>query len=79
MKAISLALILLTAATVAIAQVDEAKQAIDKGEYVPDAVVVSAVKDRTLEPDCANGFLLDGFPRTIAQAEARPPQRVPAR
>jgi adenylate kinase len=43
---------------------------IDKGEYVPDDVVISAVKARTCEPDCKNGFLLDGFPRTIAQAEA---------
>jgi adenylate kinase len=43
---------------------------IDQGEYVPDDVVVQAVKARTCEPDCANGFLLDGFPRTIAQAEA---------
>ena len=43
---------------------------IDKGEYVPDDVVVQAVRARTCEPDCANGFLLDGFPRTIAQAEA---------
>jgi adenylate kinase len=43
---------------------------IDKGEYVPDDVVVNAVKARTCEPDCAKGFLLDGFPRTIAQAEA---------
>ncbi len=43
---------------------------IDRGEYVPDEVVVNAVKARTSEPDCANGFLLDGFPRTIAQAEA---------
>lgn len=43
---------------------------IERGEYVPDSVVVSAVKARTGEPDCANGFLLDGFPRTIPQAEA---------
>jgi len=43
---------------------------IDKGEYVPDDVVVGAVKARTCEPDCKDGFLLDGFPRTIAQAEA---------
>jgi adenylate kinase len=43
---------------------------IDKGEYVPDDVVVAAVKARTCQPDCKNGFLLDGFPRTIAQAEA---------
>ena len=45
---------------------------IDKGEYVPDEVVVNAVKARTGEPDCANGFLLDGFPRTIAQAGSIP-------
>ena len=43
---------------------------IDKGEYVPDEVVVSAVKKRTCEADCAHGFLLDGFPRTLAQAIA---------
>lgn len=43
---------------------------IEKGEYVPDEVVVNAVRSRTSEPDCKNGFLLDGFPRTIAQAEA---------
>jgi adenylate kinase len=43
---------------------------IDKGEYVPDEIVINAVKVRTCEPDCKNGFLLDGFPRTIAQAEA---------
>ena len=43
---------------------------IDKGEYVPDEVVIQAVKARTLEPDCAEGFLLDGFPRTIPQAGA---------
>lgn len=43
---------------------------IDKGEYIPDEVVINAVKTRTCEPDCQDGFLLDGFPRTIAQAEA---------
>ena len=43
---------------------------IDKGEYVPDEVVIQAVKFRTAEDDCINGFLLDGFPRTIPQAEA---------
>lgn len=42
---------------------------IEKGEYVPDEVVVNAVKERTLEPDCAKGFLLDGFPRTVPQAQ----------
>ena len=43
---------------------------IEKGEYVPDNVVVDAVKERTAEPDCERGFLLDGFPRTIPQADA---------
>ncbi len=43
---------------------------IDKGEYVPDEVVVTAVKDRIAEQDCKVGFLLDGFPRTTPQAEA---------
>jgi len=43
---------------------------IEKGEYVPDEVVIQAVKLRTAEPDCAQGFLLDGFPRTIPQADA---------
>ena len=43
---------------------------IEKGEYVPDEVVINAVKLRTAEPDCAQGFLLDGFPRTIPQADA---------
>ena len=43
---------------------------IDKGEYVPDEVVIQAVRVRTEDDDCINGFLLDGFPRTIPQAEA---------
>lgn len=43
---------------------------IDKGEYVPDEIVLDAVKKRTLEPDCSSGYLLDGFPRTIPQAES---------
>jgi adenylate kinase len=43
---------------------------IEKGEYVPDEFVVAAVKSRILEPDCTQGFILDGFPRTIPQAEA---------
>lgn len=42
---------------------------IDKGEYVPDEVVVNAVRERINEPDCENGFLLDGFPRTVPQAD----------
>ncbi|HZP82525.1 MAG TPA: adenylate kinase [Chthonomonadaceae bacterium] len=47
-----------------------ARYRIDKGEYVPDEVVVRAVRERIHEPDCVRGFLLDGFPRTIPQAEA---------
>jgi adenylate kinase len=43
---------------------------IDRGEYVPDEVVVGAIQARIEEPDCARGFLLDGFPRTIPQADA---------
>lgn len=43
---------------------------IEKGEYVPDEIVINAVKARTSEPDCENGFLLDGFPRTIPQADS---------
>ncbi len=48
----------------------EAKQYMDAGKLVPDALVVGIVRERILEPDCAAGFLLDGFPRTIPQAEA---------
>lgn len=47
-----------------------AKQYIDAGKLVPDDVVVGIVKDRLSQDDCKNGFILDGFPRTIAQAEA---------
>ncbi|MBO8128016.1 MAG: adenylate kinase [Peptococcaceae bacterium] len=48
----------------------KAKEYMDKGALVPDEVVVGMVKDRLSQPDCAKGFLLDGFPRTVAQAEA---------
>jgi len=47
-----------------------AKTLIQNGELVPDDIIVGMVKNRILEPDCANGFLLDGFPRTVAQADA---------
>lgn len=46
-----------------------AKSYIDKGELVPDEVTASMVKDRLQQPDVKNGFILDGFPRTIKQAE----------
>lgn len=48
----------------------KAKSFMDKGELVPDEVTIGIVKERLSKPDCENGFLLDGFPRTIAQAEA---------
>jgi adenylate kinase len=48
----------------------EAKKYMEKGLLVPDEVTIGIVEERLLEDDCKNGFLLDGFPRTIAQAEA---------
>ena len=48
----------------------EAKSLIDRGELVPDDVILGMVKNRIQREDCKNGFLFDGFPRTIAQAEA---------
>jgi adenylate kinase len=48
----------------------EAKRYMDAGDLVPDSVVIGIVKDRLQEPDTAKGFLMDGFPRTIPQAEA---------
>ncbi|MFQ3546445.1 adenylate kinase [Halobacillus rhizosphaerae] len=48
----------------------EAKSFMDKGDLVPDAVTIGIVRERLSKPDCQDGFLLDGFPRTIAQAEA---------
>lgn len=48
----------------------QAKAYMDRGDLVPDEVVVAMVKERLAEPDCANGYILDGFPRTVAQAEA---------
>lgn len=47
-----------------------AKSLMDRGELVPDDVILGMVKNRIQQPDCKNGFLFDGFPRTIAQAEA---------
>jgi adenylate kinase len=47
----------------------QAKRYMDAGDLVPDEITVAMVKDRLAEPDAKGGFLLDGFPRTIAQAE----------
>lgn len=48
----------------------KAKGYMDAGQLVPDEVVVGMVRERLAKPDCAKGFLLDGFPRTLAQADA---------
>ena len=47
-----------------------AKSYIEAGKLVPDEVVIGIIRERLAEDDCKNGFILDGFPRTIAQAEA---------
>ena len=47
-----------------------AEKYINDGKLVPDDVIVAIVKERLAQPDCANGFILDGFPRTVPQAEA---------
>ncbi len=49
---------------------EEAKAYMDKGVLVPDEVIVGIVEDRIKQDDCKNGFLLDGFPRTVEQADA---------
>ncbi len=48
----------------------KAKEVMDSGQLVSDDIIVGLVKERIAQPDCANGFLFDGFPRTIPQAEA---------
>lgn len=48
----------------------KAKEFIDKGLLVPDDVVIGIIRDRLKENDCKNGFILDGFPRTVPQAQA---------
>jgi adenylate kinase len=47
-----------------------AKKVMDAGQLVSDDIIIGLVKDRLKEPDCASGYLFDGFPRTIAQADA---------
>ncbi len=48
----------------------KAKKVMDSGQLVSDDIIIGLVKERIKQPDCASGFLFDGFPRTIAQAEA---------
>jgi adenylate kinase len=48
----------------------KAKDVMARGELVSDEIVVGIIQDRIAEPDCVKGFILDGFPRTVAQAEA---------
>ncbi len=49
---------------------EQARSYMDKGALVPDEIVIGIIKERLAEDDCRNGFILDGFPRTIPQAEA---------
>jgi len=55
----------------------KAKTFMDSGGLVPDEVIIGLVKDRIQEPDCKKGFLFDGFPRTIPQADAMKKAGVP--
>lgn len=48
----------------------QAKEIIDAGKLMPDELMIRMISDRIGQPDCANGFILDGFPRTVPQAEA---------
>ena len=48
----------------------KAKSFMDQGKLVPDEVIIGIVEERVAQPDCANGFILDGMPRTIPQAQA---------
>ncbi len=53
-----------------------AKKIMDEGGLVPDDIILGMVKERIAEPDCANGFLFDGFPRTLGQAEALKREKI---
>ena len=55
----------------------EAKKVMDSGGLVSDDIIIGLVKDRLTQPDCMNGYLFDGFPRTIPQAQAMKDAEVP--
>ena len=55
----------------------EAKKVMDAGQLVSDGLIINLVKERLTENDCANGYLFDGFPRTIPQADALKDAQVP--
>jgi len=55
----------------------KAQAIMQNGELVPDGVIIKLVKERIAKPDCANGFLFDGYPRTVVQAESLRESNVP--